>query len=101
MNILQSTVERLLYLLLLLCFTATIIVGIIAYQDGQYIKRQQQIFHDNGDSNLRIIKQNQAAETLTVKTYIACLLMISPQSSPDSIKIQEQICFDKAPKIIK
>lgn len=101
MRILQSTVERLLYFLLLLCFLATIIVGIIAYKDGQKISQQQQQFHEGSAQTLRIIKQNQQAETLAVKTYIACLLTLNPQSSPASIQSQEQICFDTAPQIMK
>jgi hypothetical protein len=95
-NILQSTIERLLYILLLLCFATTIIVGVIAYQDGQKIKQQQQIFHDSGTQSLKVIKQNQQAETLAVKTYIACILVINPSGN---LQAQEQACFDKAPKI--
>jgi hypothetical protein len=42
------------------------------------------------------IQLNQAKGTNAVKTYIACLLTINPQSN---IKTQEAICFNKAPMV--
>lgn len=75
-KILQSTIERLLYLLLLLMFVAIIIVGTIAYRDGQ------------------LIKENQKTNALAVKTYIACLLIIKPAPN---VHIQEHRCFNNAP----
>lgn len=97
MKILQSTVERLLYILLLLCFVTTVIVGTIAYKDGQKISQQQQQFHNTNIQSLKIIKQNQEAETTAVKTYIACLLTLNPAIT--SLQSQEQVCFSRAPTI--
>lgn len=100
MKIIQSTVERLLYVILLVVFLAVGFVGVIAYNDGKKITQQQQYFHDTNIKNLQVIKANQAAETGAVKTYIACLLTLAPNSST-SIQQQEKVCFDKAPQIIK
>jgi hypothetical protein len=64
MHVLQTTIEKLLYILLLMVFIATIVVGIIGYQDGQSIKANQR-------SNLVYIQdQLNEYQTLTRNGFI-------------------------------
>lgn len=95
-KILQSTVEKLLYILLLLVFIANIILIIITVNIFNSLKTQQQSFHKDSASSLVTIKQNQVNETVAVKTYIDCLLHINPQGN---LPAQETICFNKAPVV--
>lgn len=89
MKILQTSIERLLYLNLLLVF-------IIAAAFSFAFARQQNTLHNQSTAILQTIKENQAAQTEATKIYIDCLLKINPQGN---IRIQEQVCFDKAPTV--
>lgn len=99
MRILQSTVEKLLYILLFLMFIGIILVGTVAYDDGQQIKR---IINNHSQSiaaeeqATQQIKANQATNSNAIKQYIACLIAINPTGN---VQAQEQTCFDKAPEV--
>lgn len=96
MKIIQSTIERLLYIGLLLMFIVASIAAIAATLDYQQLTRQQRQFHDQSLNNLNVIKQNQVNQTIATKEYIACILAINPKGN---LHAQENACFDKAPSI--
>jgi hypothetical protein len=95
MHILQSTVERLLYVLLFLIFIGILIVGSIAYEDGQAIKQ----IITTRTSLIQTVEVNQKSNALAIKTYIACLLTLNPAQTPTQIQNSEQTCFDNAPQV--
>lgn len=92
MNILQSTIERGLYLLLLLLFLINIIglvVNINILKDHtRSIQLQEQ--------QTKTIENNQLTNSLALKDYIACLLVINPNGN---LPNQEHICFINAPEV--
>lgn len=45
------------------------------------------------------IENNQRVNALAVKTYIACLLVISPTLPRSQALTAAQICFDNSPKV--
>lgn len=98
MKLLQSTVENLLYIILLFVFVSFGAAATYAIKNNRAIKATNAYSHAQNVSNLKLIEQNQAAEAQAIKTYIACLLTLSPQA-PTTIQAQEQVCFDKAPTI--
>jgi D-alanyl-lipoteichoic acid acyltransferase DltB (MBOAT superfamily) len=98
MKILQSTIERMLYILLVFVFVTFTFAAFYAYKNNQAIKSTNAYFHNQNVANLKLIEQNQAVESLAIKTYIACLLTLNPKGNT-SIQVQEQICFNKAPAI--
>jgi len=106
MRILQSTIERLLYVLLLLVFIAVIIVGGIGYHDGQQIK--QLIATNSANHGAAIMRTEQQTQTIinnqkinsqALKDYIACLLKLNPSETPTQIQQAEQICFNNSPGV--
>lgn len=44
----------------------------------------------------KAIEDNQLTNSLALKDYIACLLVINPK---DNLHLQEQTCFNKAPEV--
>lgn len=101
MKILQSTIERLLYILLALMFVAVIVIGIIAYRDGQEVK---QIINDHTqviqreEQQTEEIEKNQLTNSTALKDYIACLLTLTPTGDM-TLQAQEQTCFNNAPEV--
>jgi ABC-type dipeptide/oligopeptide/nickel transport system permease component len=94
-QIMQSTVERLLYILLALVFLAVLVVGAIAYNDGQQVKQ----ITEQHSSEIKNIETNQHINALAIKQYIACLLNLSPTQTQAQIKTAELTCFDNAPEV--
>lgn len=101
MQILQDTVERLLYILLFLMLIAVIIVGEIAYNDGQQIKHlvktQTQLTAQ--------VKNNQHNNSIALETFIRqgliCTATLSPSSHPTLalINMEGEKCFPNTPPI--
>lgn len=92
----QSTVERSLYILLLLMFVLAIVgtsIATVVYID---LRKQQTQLHSQSVTDLTTIEQNQVLQTEAIKDYFACLLSINPQGN---LSIQEQVCFNSAPII--
>lgn len=93
MNIMQTTVERLLYTLLFLLFVGMTVIGGIAYSDGQQIKQVV----SNQEELVKKIKSDQSNNGIAIKTYIACLISIPPLST--DITTAEKTCFNSAPQV--
>lgn len=96
LKLLQSTIERALYLLLLLVFIALAVVGYAVLNNNRRIVRQEKIFHQESVSNLQEIKQNQAIQEVALKEYIDCIIHINPQMN---IQAQELSCFNGTPQV--
>lgn len=96
MKIIQSTVERLLYIALALVFIVAAIGAFGAIYNSNKLTMQQKQFHADNISLLNTIKKNQAIQTTATKDYIACLLKINPQGN---LPAQEQVCFDEVPQV--
>lgn len=99
MRIIQSTIEKLLYVLVLLMFISIIIIAAVAYDDGQQIKQiinnhTQQIMFQEKETDQ--IKANQLINSTALKDYIACLIAINPNGD---IQVQETTCFKNAPEV--
>jgi preprotein translocase subunit SecG len=95
MHVTQSFLERAMYLLLVLLFITNFIVAFVLYHEY----RDTKTVISNQSANVRIIKYDQKTNALAIKTYIACLINISPTIPPAQITHQEQICFDNAPQV--
>lgn len=96
MNIIESYIERLAWILVLVVFVGEVIGLIILSNILHNLKQQQTYFHNSNNTSLSIIKQNQATQTTAIKDYIACLLAINPQNN---LTAQEQVCFNKVPEV--
>jgi hypothetical protein len=101
MNILQTTVEKLLYILLLLMFAGIVIVGTIAYNDGQQIKK---IINEHTET-ITQVKNNQYTNSLALETFIreglVCTASIPPNPNPTRASIQAEAnkCFPNTPEV--
>lgn len=96
MKILQSTIERLLYILLFIVFFVGVVGTIAAIHDGQELKAQQKQYHQDSTNNLKTIEQNQVLQTQILKDYANCIFHINPQGN---IQAQVLVCFNNAPVI--
>jgi hypothetical protein len=92
MNVLQSTIEKGLYVLLLVMFLVNIAilyeVGKVINNHTDQLQQQNQLAKD--------IEKNQFTNSSAIKDYIACLININPAGN---VQQQEQTCFDRAPNI--
>lgn len=101
MNILQSTVERLLYYLLALVFIAIIVVGFFAYQDGQQIKHLVMVQLQQTKS----IETNQYLNGKAFETFVrnglicTATLPLIPNPTSASINAEGNKCFPDTTEI--
>lgn len=92
MRILQSNIERLLYLFLLLMFLVNIaglVTNVVILQEHTHTIQLQ-------EQQTLTIEANQKTNSHAIKDYIACLLVINPKGN---LKAQEDTCFNNAPEV--
>lgn len=98
MRIFQDTIERSLYVLLLLTFIAAGTGLFLTVKANNLLAEQQDQFHTDSLRNLKTIEDNQIAQSQAIKVYIDCLVKINPQGD---IPAQESACFNNAPVVHK
>ncbi len=102
MKYFQSQIERLLYLLiivlvisnigaLLLLSSTTSKLNAIVRNHTHTIALEAQ--------NTKQVEANQHTNALAIKTYIACLLNLTPTQTPAQVKAAETACFNNAPQV--
>lgn len=100
-KILQSTVERLLYYLVFLMFLAIILVGTIAYHDGQQIKQLLQA----QTNTVKTLESNQYTNAVSLEVFIreglVCTAKLPPNPNPTPAQIQAElgVCFPNTPAV--
>ena len=87
----QSTVEKLLYFLLVLVFIVSISAGYFAWQDGQEIKRQQTVDHANSLYEQKTIISNQDKLDTDLRNSVKCLFGLNPATATAEAA---QACFN-------
>lgn len=98
-KIIESTIERGLYILLLLTFLIAIGTFGVAYASLRSLRAQQTDFHNQSALDLATIENNQVAQTNSLKQSFICLVNISPTSTDQK---QEAInCLDSVPGVSK
>lgn len=96
MRFFQSSIEKLLYILLFLVFIVASIGAIGTILSYKTLLQQQKNFHNESAANLAIIEANQAKQAKDIRIYIDCLIHIDVKGDVAS---QEKTCFDKAPYV--
>ena len=95
MKILQSSIEKGLYILLIAMFVVNITVLFLKFKELNDLAK---IAHTQ-TTQLQQIEDNQRVNSVAVKEYIACLITIKPTETPAQIQQDETNCFNNVPTV--
>jgi len=90
LKIMQSTIERLLYVVLLLVFIASLLTSYFAYHDGQEIKQLITSSHNSNVQTQQIIITKLNTQDSDLRNSVKCLFSLNPSTGTAT---EAQACF--------